>query len=168
MNTSFITISGDDGATGAYVLLVRVSRDLSLAFGRYRGGRPISVPNGAYLYVGSARGRGATAIAGRLLRHATRSAGRPPHAIRDELAARLAAAGLAAPLPVAKRASWHVDYLLDEPAAEIAGVWAIRSAAPLETHLAAWLAAQPGVAPLAPGLGASDDPGRTHLLRTRI
>jgi len=168
MPTSFITISGDSGATGAYVLLLQVSPGLSLAFGRYQSGQPVGVAAGAYLYVGSARGRGATALAGRLLRHATRAAGRPPHAIRHELAARLAAAGLVAPLPAAKRLRWHIDYLLDEPAAELAGVWAIRTASPMEAALAGWLATQPGVAPLAPGLGAGDDPGRTLLLRLEI
>lgn len=158
-------MSGDSGTMGAYVLLVRVANSLSIAFGRFREGHPIAVLAGAYVYAGSARGHGATSLAGRLLRHATRSGGRPPHAIRDDLAARLAAAGLVAPLPPAKRLRWHVDYLLDEPAAEIRGVWAIRAAVPLEAALARWLASQPGVVPLAPGLGASDDPGQTHLLR---
>ena len=165
LKTTFVTISGDDSITGAYVLTVRVRESLRLAFGRYDGGRLITVPPAAYLYVGSAGGRGATALAGRLLRHATRTGGRPSHAIRDELHNRLSAAGLVAPLPTAKRLRWHVDYLLDEPAAEIRGVWAIRAAVPLEAALARWLASQPGVVPLAPGLGASDDPGQTHLLR---
>jgi Uri superfamily endonuclease len=86
---------------------------------------------------------------------------RAPHAIRDELAARWQAASGAPP----RRLRWHIDYLLDERDAELIGVWGWRTAEPLESTLAGWLAAQPGVVPLAAGLGASDDPGRTHLLR---
>jgi len=52
-------------------------------------------------------------------------------------------------LPTAKRLRWHIDYLLDEPDAELAGVWAWRTAEPLESRLAEWLAAQAGVVPLA-------------------
>ena len=183
--TNCITIDGEATCSGGvYVLHVRVAAPLSVVFGRFRGGQPVAVPAGDYLYVGSALG----GLAGRLLRHATRSAVRSralqcdlgpeedraealdyepkaPHAIRDELAARLAAAGLAARPPAVKRLHWHIDYLLDEPDAALAGVWAWRTAAPLESALAAWLLTLPGVIPLAPSLGASDDRGRTHLLR---
>ncbi len=58
-----------------------------------------------------------------------------------------------------------MDYLLDELEVALVGVWAWRTAAPLESALAAWLAAQPGILPLAAGLGASDDREQTHLLR---
>ena len=160
--TNEITIGGDTSCSGGvYVLWLRVAAPLAVAFGRFRGGRPIAVPAGDCLYVGSAlNGLGA-----RLLRHATRRGDRPPQAIRDPLAGQLAAAGLSTRPPAAKRLHWHVDYLLDEMAVELTGVWAWRTAAPLEGALAAWLAAQPGIAPLAAGLGASDDPGRTHLLQ---
>ena len=181
-----ITIGGDRNCRGGvYILYVRVAAPLSVVFGRFHGSQAVAVPAGDYLYVGSAL----SGLAGRLLRHATRSSVRssalqrglereeerakaldyepdaPPHAIRDELAAQLAAAGLAARMPTTKRLHWHIDYLLDELDAELVGVWAWRTAAPLEGVLADWLAAQPGVVPLAVGLGASDDRGRTHLLR---
>ena len=178
-----ITIGGDRACRGGvYVLHVRLAAPRAVVFGRFRGSQPIALPAGDYFYVGSALG----GLAPRLLRHATRSAVRSPalqrglgqkeerakaldyepgHTIRDELAARLADVGLAARPPAAKRLRWHIDYLLDEPDATLAGVWAWRTAAPLERALAAWLAAQPGVTPLAVGLGASDDRGRTHLLR---
>ena len=161
-----IVISGDPACRGGvYVLRVAVSAPLMVRFGRYGGGRPVAVPAGVYLYVGSALGaRGATALAGRLLRHATRAGG-PAHAIRPALHAQLAAVGLAAPLPAAKTPRWHIDYLLEEPAAEIDGLLAIRTTARLETALVERLLRWPGVAPLAPGLGASDDRGHTHLLR---
>lgn len=161
-------IIGGDAACrgGVYVLRMVVSAPQSICFGRFAGDRPISVAAGEYCYVGSALGAsGATSLAGRLLRHATRSGNTPPHAIRGELATALAAAGLPAQSPTTKRLRWHIDYLLDKMGVELIGVWAQRTAEPLERRLADWLLAQPGVAPLAPGLGASDDRGRTHILR---
>ena len=160
--TNEITIGGDTSCSGGvYILWLRVAAPLAVVFGRFHGGQPIAVPAGNYFYVGSAlNGLGA-----RLLRHATRRGDHPPHALRDQLAGCLAAAGLPARPPAAKRLRWHVDYLLDEPDAALIGVWAWRTAAPLESALAAWLAAQPDISPLAQGLGASDDPGRTHLLQ---
>jgi Uri superfamily endonuclease len=164
-----IIICGDNLKSGAYILWLAAARDVALSFGRFRGGRVYELPAGSYAYVGSAMGtRGATALAGRLLRHATRSGGRPPQAIRDELAEQLAAVGLRSsddPLPTAKRLRWHIDYLLDEPAVEIIHITIARASVHLEGKLARWLAAQPGVAPVAAGLGASDAPGETHLLR---
>lgn len=186
--TNCITIGGDATCFGGvYVLWLHVAAPLAVVFGRYRGGQAVAVPAGDYFYVGSAL----SGLAGRLLRHATRSSVRspalqrdfgreeerakaldyepkaPPHAIRDELAAHLAETGLPARPPAAKRLHWHIDYLLDEMDVELAGVWGWRTAEPLERALATWLTAQPGVVPLAAGLGASDDRGRTHLLRIR-
>lgn len=164
-----ITFWGDHGNTGGYILWVQASRDLELSFGRFRNGRVVAVPAGGYAYVGSAMGRrGATALAGRLLRHATRSAGKPPHAIRAALPAAFAAAHPEteppAP-PASKRLHWHIDYLLDELAVAIEAVTVVRAAERVESWLARELAAVPGAAPLLPGLGASDAPGETHLLR---
>ncbi len=160
--TNEITLGGDTTVHGGvYILWLRVAAPLAVVFGRFQSGQPVAVPAGDGLYVGSAlNGLGA-----RLLRHATRRGDRPPQAIREALAGQLTAAGLPARPPAAKRLRWHVDYLLDEPDVALVGVWAWRTAAPLEGALAAWLAAQPGIVPLAPGLGASDDRGRTHLLR---
>lgn len=165
--TTCITIAGDESRCGVYVLWLQVHRDLSLAFGRFRGGRPIAIPAGSYAYAGSALGRrGAIALAARLLRHATRGGGRPPHVIRDELAARLAEVGLRpaeGPLPADKRLRWHIDYLLEELAVEIGHVSIWRTTERMESRVADWLAAQPGAWPPVAGLGASDDRGRTHL-----
>jgi Uri superfamily endonuclease len=164
-----ITFCGDSFNSGAYILWLAAWRAVVLSFGRFRAGRVYELAAGSYAYVGSAMGaRGATALAGRLLRHATRSGGRPPQAIRDELAQQLAAAGLrdgGDPLPAAKRLRWHIDYLLDESAVEITHITVARASARLEGELARWLAARPGVAPVAVGLGAGDAPGETHLLR---
>lgn len=168
MMANHITFLGDDSRTGAYILWLNVRAKVAVTFGRFQGGRPVHVPAGTVAYVGSAMGtQGATALAGRLLRHATRTGERPPHAIRAALFDALQNAGMGAPEirpPHAKRLHWHIDYLLDENEAEIIHVTAIRTAARLESALARRLAALPGVVPLAPGLGASDARGQTHLL----
>ncbi len=171
--TNNIVISGDATCPGGvYVLRIRVAEPLALSFGRFRGGRPVAVAAGDYLYVGSALGRrGAGSPAGRLLRHTTRSGDRPPHALRAALLDALRAAGLAAPdllPPSGKRLHWHIDYLLDETAAELTGVSLIRTATRLESELAHRLAEQPGVAPLAAGLGAADLSGETHLFACQV
>lgn len=153
--------------SGAYALRIDVAVDLRVRFGRYAGGAPIEVPAGVYVYVGSARGvRGSTSLAGRLLRHVTRSGDRPAHAIRPVLLKALARAGLspAAP-PRRKTLFWNIDYLLDDPRAEIVGVLAIRSPQNLEACLAGALLEQSGVAPLASRLGAHDSRDAAHLAR---
>ncbi len=160
-------ILGDGWQSGAYVLGISLRTPLTLAFGRFQNGRPVSLGAGRYVYVGSAMGqRGSSSLAHRLLRHATRSDGRPPQTIRPALLAALQVAGLgpkALRPPVTKRVRWHVDYLLDEPAVTLSRVLAVRSERPLEHELAEWVAARPETEPLAPGLGASDHPGHTHL-----
>lgn len=164
-----IIIEGDHGQSGAYLLWMQARQETSVSFGRFQGGRPIVISAGWYAYVGSAMGqRGASALAGRLLRHVTRTGGRPPHAIRDALAAECARVGLGAPdlrPPAAKRQRWHIDYLLDEIEVEIVRIMVIRTTARLESALARQLSALPRVVPLAPGLGASDARGESHLLR---
>ena len=155
--------------SGAYVLRMRVAAPLSLSFGRFQGGRPVTVPEGEVLYVGSAMGRrGSGTLARRLLRHATRTPPLPPHPIRDELLVRLQKADMGGPAlapPAGKRLRWHVDYLLDRPEATLTHVLAIRSRHPLEATLAQRLNEDPCTAIIAPGLGASDSPAPAHLLR---
>ncbi len=167
--SNHIIILGDGSQTGAYILWLNVRADIILAFGRYQKGRPVVVSRGMVAYVGSAMGPvGATTLAGQLLRHATRSAGRPPHAIRDVMRSAFLKAGLGGPqlkLPAAKRLHWHIDYLLDQAEVEISQITAIRTAARLESELAKRLSSLPDVSPLAPRLGASDIPGESHLLR---
>ncbi|MCO5179353.1 MAG: GIY-YIG nuclease family protein [Candidatus Promineofilum sp.] len=166
-----ISFWGDDSETGAYILWIAVAEDIMVTFGRFRNGSPVAVPAGFYAYVGSAMGRhGSSSLAGRLLRHATRTSHQPPHALRVPMPEALAAAGLGGPdyrLPSAKRLHWHIDYLLDDPAVEIARVLVLRSRVRMENELARSLDAHPGFAPLVPGLGASDAAGETHVFRVR-
>lgn len=163
-----ISFWGDDSETGAYILWIEAAKDIAVTFGRFRGGRPVAVPAGYYVYVGSAMGRrGATSPAGRLLRHATRTGHKPPHPVRALLAEALTAAGLDVPAapPSGKRLHWHIDYLLDDLAVEIAHVLVLRSRTRRESELARALAAHPRLTPLVPGLGARDAAGETHLFR---
>lgn len=152
---------------GAYVLRICVATDLRVRFGRYAGGGLIAVPAGEYAYIGSAlASRGSTALAPRLLRHATRSGERPPHTMRAKLLRALSRAGLpvAAP-PRRKKLFWNIDYLLDDLSAEIVSVLGVRSPQNLESYLARALLGEPGVLPLAPRLGAHDSSDVAHLLR---
>lgn len=152
---------GPEMPCGAYVLWIEVKETSGVQFGRFAGGRPQTLDAGSYLYVGSAMGRrGASTLAHRLLRHATRSDG-AAHPVRPELCTAL---GSAKP-PAHKRLHWHIDYLLDHAAADLTGIIALRSAQPLEAALADLLTEQPWTAPVAPRLGASDHARATHLLR---
>lgn len=156
-------------AGGVYLLHVSIFTPITITFGRFQGGRPIPIAPGDYLYIGSALGqRGATTLAGRLLRHTSRSGSLPPHAIQMPLAAQLQKAGLYTDnkhkVSPAKRCFWHIDYLVDHLAAEITQIIALRTPHRLEAQIARSMASDPAVAPVAPGLGASDDPHATHLL----
>ena len=164
-----ITIWGEAAESGAYLLRIRIERPLTVAFGRYRGGRPIPVPAGHVVYVGSAMGRqGSTTLAHRLLRHATRSRKRPAHPIRASLLRRFRRARMGPDdlrPPTAKRLHWHVDYLLDEPTATIDALLILRSSHRRESALARLVASSSHTTELARGLGATDAARRTHLLR---
>lgn len=105
-------------------------------------------------------------MAGRLLRHATRTGDKSPHLIREAMEKAFAAAGLGSSLlrpPTLKSLHWHVDYLLDQPAIELGHVTVIRTETRIESALARQLAALPGASTLLKGLGAGDAPGETHL-----
>jgi len=67
--------------------------------------------------------------------------------------------------PAAKRLHWHVDYLLDAPAVVVDAVLAIRSSRRDEGLLADLLARSLHTEEIGAGLGATDAPGRTHLMR---
>jgi Uri superfamily endonuclease len=161
MQNSVILI-GDDSLGGTYLLRLRAAREVAVQFGRFRQGALVVVPAGDCLYIGSAmRGLGA-----RLLRHASRTDAANPHTIRAEMMAVFVDAGLVKgirPFP-AKRLHWHIDYLLERSEVTLTHAIALRSDVRLETAVADWLTQDPTTFIIAPGLGAQDDPGRTHLL----
>lgn len=161
-------ILGEQSQGGTYLLKISLAQEISLTFGRFRGGKIFTLPAGDYVYIGSALNpRGATSLAPRLLRHATRSGGRP-HPIRERLSDQFREIGLGPVTlqpPKSKKLHWNVDYLLEQEAAELVGVWVIRHPARLETEIAHALEADEGTEILIPGLGANDVRGGTHLLQ---
>ena len=162
-----LTVVGEQVQSGAYILRIRVKTPLALAFGRFRGGATVPLPAGDYLYVGSAMGRrGASSLARRLVRHATRSGDRAPHPIRAQMLETFARHGLGSGDLRPRRAKslhWHVDYLLDPLAVSLTHVLAVRSTVRLEEAMAELVANRPYTSLPAPGLGASDTRGGTHL-----
>ncbi|MCB8979722.1 MAG: DUF123 domain-containing protein [Ardenticatenaceae bacterium] len=163
---------GSQAQGGTYLLLLTVAEPLAVRFGRFQNGRSLPVAPGDYFYVGSAlAAKGSTSLARRLLRHASRGDGQNPHAIRARMLQLFPQIGLGpAPLlpPASKKLRWHVDFLLEETAVTLKSVYFIRESTAglgLETAVARFLLSLPTVAPLAVGLGSTDDPGSTHLLR---
>ncbi len=164
-----ITVLGDRSPGGTYVLRIRLRQALALVFGRFKGGKEVSLPAGEYLYVGSAlSSKGAPTLARRLVRHATRSGERPPHRIRERLIARFSAngPGSGSLLPGReKRLYWHVDYLLDQPSVDLTHVSAVHSSVRREAMIGRVLEEDACTSIVEKGLGASDVHGNTHLLR---
>ena len=171
MKIPSIRIIGDDSQAGTYVLRIRLKEDTKLQFGRFKKGKLISMPAGDYTYVGSALSeKGATSLARRLVRHATRSGDKPAHAIREKMMEQFAECGLGNGnlLPrYGKTLYWNVDFLLDLQSVEIVNIFAIRSPERLENRIAKWIERDPHTEIIEPGLGANDAPGATHLLRIR-
>ncbi len=163
-----VTILGSDDPCGTYILRMVVSEDIAVRFGQYRKGSPIALGQGAVVYVGSAMARnGSMTLARRLLRHATRRPPKDPHHLRPTLIDALGSSGLAASdlrPPVGKKLFWNIDYLLDEDTVQLQQVCVLRSPVRMEDQLASLLAADASCQPVAPGLGAHDRPGNTHLL----
>jgi Uri superfamily endonuclease len=160
---------GEASQGGVYLLRLTVSQPLAVQFGRFQNGRLFPISPGHYLYVGSALGeKGSSSLARRLLRHASRGDAHIPQPIRQEMVRLFAQIGLGPtplPPPVAKKLRWHIDFLLEELGVALTAVYFFRSVQPLEKRLARSLLTLPELSPLAVGLGSSDDPGGTHLLR---
>ena len=171
VKTAQDVIIGDDSQAGTYILRIRLNQDTALQFGRFKKGKLISLPAGDYVYIGSALSeKGATSLARRLIRHATRSGNKPPHAIREQLINRCIQCGLGPRdlLPKSdKTLHWNIDFLLDLQSAEIVNIFAIRSPERLESRIAKRLERDPCTKIIEPGLGANDVPGSTHLLHLR-
>ena len=169
MEIPSIHIIGGDSQAGTYILRIRLKEDTTLQFGRFKKGKRISLPTGDYTYVGSALSeKGSTSLARRLVRHATRSGDKPPHAIREKMIDRFAEYGLGPqnPLPKSgKKLFWNIDFLLDLQAAEIVNIIAIRSPERLEHTIAVLLEHDADTQIIEKGLGANDAPRNTHILR---
>jgi len=171
MEIPSIVIIGDDSQAGTYLLRIHLKENITLKFGRFKKGKLISLPIGDYVYIGSALSeKGATSLARRLIRHATRTGDKRPHPIREKMINRFIECGLGPRdlLPKhGKTLYWNVDFLLDLPSVELTNIFAIRSAERLENRLAKRLERDPHTEIIERGLGANDAPGATHLLRIR-
>lgn len=169
MKIPSILIIGDDSQAGTYILRIRLKENTTLKFGRFKKGKLISLPTGDYTYVGSALSeKGATSLARRLARHATRSGDIPPHAIREEMIKQFLDCGLGPPDPLPKNGKklfWNIDFLLDLQVTEIVNVIAIRSPERLEYTIAELLERDTDTQIIEKGLGANDAPRNTHILR---
>ncbi len=164
-----IFIIGENSRAGTYVLRIRLKKDTELKFGRFKRGKLISLPAGDYTYVGSALSeKGATSLARRLVRHATRSGDKPPHTIREEMLKQFRECSLGPPNPLpksGKKLFWNIDFMLDLELAEITNVIAIRSPKRLENTIAEFLEHNAGTQIIEKSLGANDAPRYTHVLR---
>ena len=162
------TTFGNKSRQGSYLLLIDLRTPVGVSFGRFMGAREIPLDRGSYLYVGSALGSrpGSFPLASRLLRHASRSGERPPHALRENLMRHFRSTGFEQKRErSSKRLHWHIDYLLDLPEAELAHIVMVTGPSRLEHRLAVLAASMPGVSPVAEGLGAQDATTGTHLFK---
>lgn len=166
-----IAILGEKEQSGAYLLRMHVKREMMVRFGRFQGGRPVLVPKGEVVYVGSAMAQqGSMTLARRLLRHATRCDVGNPQPVREAMLALFEDAGMGpSPLkpPVSKKLFWNIDFLLEEVDVDLSHVVVIRATVRLEDELASFLEREPGSIVLAKGLGAHDRSGDTHLYMMR-
>jgi Uri superfamily endonuclease len=164
-----IVFIGGSTPGGTYVLRIRVHRSLTMAFGRFKGGKRIRVQAGDFLYFGSALAqKGASSLARRLVRHATRTDNRHPHPIRQAMLVEFERIGLGCNdlRPVkGKHLRWNVDHLLDQPCATLVTAYLIRTPLRLEGDLGRLLAGDPAAVIIERGLGANDIKGNTHLVR---
>ncbi len=160
---------GTDHPGGCYVLRIRLAASTRLRFGGFKKRKLVELRAGEYAYVGSALSlQGSTSLARRLVRHATRSADKAPHAIRAAMLERFAAIGLPTGdlLPRSpKRMRWNIDHLLDLDAAELTDAYLLRTTRRLEASLGQFIERDPHAVVFEKGLGANDVPGNTHILR---
>ena len=169
VNYKNMTVIGNGLPNGIYVLLIIVLSDLDLAFGRFKKGKVIHLPRSEYVYTGSAMGKnGATCLARRLVRHATRTSDRVPHQIRTNMLdffsnLKLATGEFIPRTP--KTLYWNIDHLLNRNAVEIKGLACLRTDEPLEAKIGKQLELRPDTNIIEKVLGANDIKGNTHLLR---
>ena len=171
MEIPSIVIIGNDSQAGTYLLRIHLKENITLKFGRFKKGKLISLPTGDYVYIGSALSeKGATSLARRLIRHATRTGDKLPHPIREKMINRFIECGLGPRDLLSKHGKtlhWNIDFVLDLQLAELVNIFAIRSTERLENRLAKRLERDPHTEIIERGLGANDAPGATHLLRIR-
>lgn len=163
-----VTIIGNNHQGGTYIQKIMVEKPLQIQIGKFMGGKQIKFAAGQYLYVGSALATtGATSLAHRILRHLTRSDGKPPHKIRDHTISAFSAHAIGSVdlIPPAKKTLfWNIDYLLEQKHVSLSNLLIIRSPKRIEGIITKLLEEDPHTSVIEKGLGANDLPGRTNLL----
>jgi Uri superfamily endonuclease len=156
-----VVVLGNRDRGGAYILRFRLDSNLRVRLGRFKNGQQVRFEKGVYLYVGSAMGSWQT-LGRRVARHASRSGTKRGHGIREEI---VAVFGPNVLPKGEKHLRWHVDYVLERQAVEVTHVLAICSHQRMEGEIADRLLSDEETRIVAPGLGASDAAGKTHILR---
>jgi Uri superfamily endonuclease len=118
---------------GTYTIVVRCKDTIHSTFGKLGRAR---LRKGSYLYTGSALGRGAVSLEGRIERHMRRQ----------------------------KRLRWHVDYLTSRPDCDVTGVVYVVSDGRLECKVNSSLSKKLDISPVLLKIGASDCKCNGHLL----
>lgn len=164
------TLFGNNDRMGSYLLLIHLSMSVELAFGMFQKGKLFTIPEGDYIYIGSALGnnRSGSPLARRVIRHTSRSGGKKHHRIRDTMLNLFSEKKFIANSeinPSAKKIRWHIDYLLDLSEAEITHIVLIRSPLRIEQKLSELLEQLDDTSLIAPRLGAQDTKNSTHILK---
>jgi sugar fermentation stimulation protein A len=118
---------------GTYTIVVRCNDAGYSTFGKLGRAR---LRKGHYLYTGSALGRGAVSLEGRLERHLRRK----------------------------KRLRWHVDYLASRPDCDVTGALYVVSDSRLECKVNSAISKALDISPVLLKIGASDCKCNGHLL----
>ncbi len=119
---------------GTYTILLALRRTLRLSFGKLGCAR---LGRGYYLYTGSALGRGAVSLEGRLSRHNRR----------------------------VKKAWWHIDYLTSRPECVLTAAVYLTSGTRLECKINRSVCIELNVELILSGLGSSDCKCSSHLVK---
>jgi Uri superfamily endonuclease len=119
---------------GTYTIVLGFRRRVCVRVGKL--GR-FNLPGSRYLYTGSALGKGAVSLEGRISRHKRRS----------------------------KKLRWHIDYLTSNKSCRFIGVAYVASSKQLECKINRLITSSIHAVPVIPNFGSSDCDCVSHLLR---
>jgi Uri superfamily endonuclease len=121
---------------GTYTVVILCKHTVNIRFGRL--GR-LTVLRGLYVYSGSALGKGAMSLEGRVRRHSCRH----------------------------KKRRWHVDYMTSNRNCRVRAAVYVESLRRLECDINSMISDELNAHPLLPRIGASDCACRGHLIRVK-
>ncbi len=159
-----IQFFGEPNTSGSYILIIKLSEEIEIKFGRFKKGKPFLLKPGNYFYIGSALRK---TLPSRLFRHTNRSNGKPAHSIQIELIQGLIEVGIYSKFPKikAKKLHWHIDYLLDNPNISVSQINIFFGDLNIEGKIGNYIQNLSVVEVISKGLGASDHSGNSHLLK---